>query len=148
MNTNRKHKIDRVSVKSQVNNNTHYLKATKENYVLKVQCPKHTSSAMHTHNTRAAMHLPSLCHLTAAAHCTQQSCPDWTLPVVSQSWDHRHPPYLGTGCAHSRPAAQCGQCKCYPIHEGGGAGSGVRQVIVEGEKSIGKGVTYKWTDGS
>ena len=140
MNTNRKHKIDRVSVKSQVNNNTHYLKATKENYVLKVQCPKHTSSAMHTHNISAAMQ-PSLC-LKAAAHCTQQSYP------ASQSWDHRHPPYLGTGCARSGPAAQCGQCKCYPIHEGDGAGSGVRQAIMEGEKSIGKGVTYKWTDGS
>ena len=31
-----------------------------------------------THNISAAVLLPSLCHLKAATHCTQQSCPDDT----------------------------------------------------------------------
>ena len=59
----------------------------------------------HTTSVYIVIQLPSLCHLTTAAHCTQQSCPDWTLPAALQSWDHYHPPYLGTGCAHTGPVA-------------------------------------------
>ena len=44
--------------------------------------------------SHAAMPLPSLCHLMAAAHCTQQSCQDWTLSAASKSWDHCHPSWI------------------------------------------------------
>ena len=107
-----------------------------------------TFSNTHTHTTLCTQ-LPSLCHLKTAAHCTQQSCPDWTLPAASQSWDHCHPPYLGAGCAHSGPAAQCGQYKCHVIH-GKGWGRGGNGEIVRSmgrEEEEWKGVTCNGSNG-
>ena len=107
-----------------------------------------TCSDTHTQTTLCTQ-LPSLCHLKTAAHYTQQSCPDWTLPAALQSWDHCHPPYLGTGCARSRPAAQCGQCKCHPIHGKGWGRGGNGKIVrsMEREEEGWKGVTCNGSNG-